>query len=421
MKKNKLLLVTLISLPLLAGCGEKTENTLMGAIEYARNHTFEVYGDVYYVFGAGDNQDETLAFKISNIFDTKILANKITYIFELGTESFEQVSENIVFAKDDGNAYSRMVNLSNEVVDVPITDSKDKNVVFEDSYSNPFKNIGYSNFMQLPETESYILKPQISTDFCVNILKQDIKCRKAYLTFDDGKFDYLEIATQSSSSLVSGMSASYRYELRFKWDVHTSEPDVKPYPHYDAHDTLKNALFNLNRKINNHNFTATTNLTASGASVEHHFYATEGNIYSDYADSSNKTYGARKDGNYWYEYVIKDAGKDTQSVTVYSEDPFDGTLVYPQYLAAATELFEPDESGKLFTVYPEFAQAMTYYLAPFTDSYGYAQNISSVAVKLDNSNAFESLIITCSDSYTSSSTATITYSDFGSTELPIIF
>ena len=421
MKFNKKIILSLAVLfPLLSGCDGQENNTLSNALEYARNHTFEIYGDVYTVQEAGGETSEVLLYKISNVFDTKILDNKITYIYNYGAESYEQLEQNVVFAKDDGFAYYRTINLQNEVVDLAITDN-DKNVEFDGNYTAPFGDLNYSDLMAIDRGDftQYIVKPQISTNFCKKILMQDIKCKRAYFTFENGKFDYLEVTTQSGSSIVAGITNYYRYELRFKWDAHTTMPEIKPYEHYASHDVLKSALFNINRSISNQNFTATTKLSNGSASTEFHYYATENNVYSDYAGSSNVTIGARKDGQYWYQYTVKDAGKETQTITIYDESPFNGDLVFPQYTKPAVELFKPDSTGKVFTAYPEFAQTITYYLAPFTESSSYASNIESISIKLNDSNAFDSLIISFSD-YSTSYVATVTYSEFGTTEVPVM-
>lgn len=420
MKFNKKLVLSLaILLPTLAGC-DNSKNTLSNALEYARNHTFEIYGDVYSVQDAGGVTNEVLLYKISNIFDTKILDNKITYIYDYGNQSFEQIDQNVIFAKEDGFAYYRTINLSNEVVDLPVTDN-DKNVEFEGNYTAPFVDLNYTDLMEIDRGDfsQYIVKPQVSKAFCQKLLMQNITCKKAYFTFENGKFDYFEATTQSGDSIVSGISNSYRYELRFKWDEHTSMPEVNPYEHLPAHDNLKTALFNINRSIANQNFTALTKLNNGSTTTEFHYFATENNIYSDYPNYGNVTIGARKDGQYWYQYNVKDAGKETQSITLYDENPFDGELVFPQYTKPAVELFEPDSTGKIFTAYPEFAQILTYYFAPFTESDSYASNIDSLSIKLNDNNAFESLIISFSD-YTTSYTATVSYSEFGTTEIPVM-
>ena len=119
MKFNKKIILSLAVLfPLLSGCDGQENNTLSNALEYARNHTFEIYGDVDTVQEAGGETSEVWLYKISNVFDTKILDNKITYIYNYGAESYEQLEQNVVFAKDDGFAYYRTINLQNEVVDL---------------------------------------------------------------------------------------------------------------------------------------------------------------------------------------------------------------------------------------------------------------------------------------------------------------
>lgn len=417
--KAKVLLPLIFLFPLLGACDENLPNTLNGALDYARTHTFEVYGDAYYVYGAGNNYDETLMFKISNTFDEKVLDNKITYIYQIGTDTYESVSQNTVFAKDDGYSYYRTVDLTNSVVDIPVTDDNDKNVVFADEYSNPFKDLNYENILA-NDDQYMIIDPKVKNSFCLNILKQSISARKAYITFDKGRFDYLEITTSSSSSISSEISAYYRYELRFKWNAKAKEPEVKPYEHYASQEKLQTALYTLNRSINGHNYTATTEWQESTGKSTSKFYAVEGKVYSDRI-TNNASYGAIKNGNYWYQVYISNPNTDKEKVTIYDENPFNGDLIYSQYMKAAVELYEPDETGKVFTIYPEFAQLMTYYLAPYCDITLYVEDVTELSIKLDDSYKFESLNIAFADSYGNSCSVKVTYDDFNSTEIPANF
>ena len=423
MKIKKTILVTLLSLPLLVGCGEENlEGTegLTAALEYGRNHSVEIYGDVYYIFGDTDSQDETLAFTLSNTFTDKVLINTITYKFDLGiNNSYESTSSTTLFAKDDGNTYYRSIDLQNTVTDTAVTDSSTNLPVnFSENYSSPLKTLKFSDLVALDD--QYLVKPQVATSFAQAVTLSTLSIKKVTLTHDKGKFDYLEITTNSSSSIVSGISASYRYELRFKWDVKASEPVVTPYEHYAAHDKLETALFNLDRSIKNKNFLTTSNVSQTSGSATYYTYSTDAAIYSDAKDSYGRTYGAKRSGSYWYEFVVTKAGEDDQSIKTYDEDAISEEAIFPRYRYAAIELFKPSEDGKSFTAYPKFAQYFVYLLAPAFEASSYAENVSSVTINLNDKYEFDSLVISYLDYYNSvSGTVTVTYSNFGETELPI--
>lgn len=420
MKKN-LVIIPLILLTLLTGCDKQTSsssqtaNTLTNALNYSKEHSFAVHGKVYTTYQSGDESYDLASFDIYNIFDEGFISSKLIYHYQLDDTTFDDEYNATYFAKEDGYTYKRELTLKNIVEDTPVSNKNGDKIKFNDNFVSPFLDLKYANFVKMDDT--FLLKPQVSTSFATTLTQQRIVAKKTIFKLNDGKFSSLIISTDSSSTTISGIYASYRYELNFSWDIKGEIPNIEPFKHEAYHDDLENALFTLNRDLSKKNFTATTNVNINGQESTGSFYATADAIYSTATDSLNKTYGVKKEGSSYYEFAISTDSEGNQTVTVYDEDPIDGNIIYPQYNAFAPELFT--KVNNEFVAASGTESAIINLIAPFTEVNYYTNYITSLKIILNN-NKFDSLYFEYYDYQNNiNGKATITYKDIGSTELPI--
>lgn len=421
--KKCILLIPLLTICLLSGCdnnntSSEMPNTLTNALNYSRDHSFSVLGSAYLVYENEDVDNDLSSFDINNVFDKGILSSKLVYHYQLDDGNvFNDEYNATYFAKDDGFTYRRELALNNTVVDNPVYGKSGDKIKFEENFDSPFKSLKYSDFVKMED--SFLLKPQVSTGFTTTLTQQRMSTKKTTFKIEGGKFASIVINTSSSSSIVSGLSMSYRYELDFVWDVKGSIPSITPFKHEKYHEDLEKALFTLNRDLNKKNYTADTVLEVDNNSSNTTFFATSEGIYSDAVDSYNKTYGVKKEGSSYYEFVVSVDKDGQQKITIYDDDPIDGSLLYPQYSSFAPEMFT--KVNDEFVANAGTESAIISLIAPYTEANYYANYITSLKIKLNN-NKFDHLYLEFYDYQNNiSGNATITYKDIGNTELPIIF
>ena len=424
--KKRFILPLLFLAPLIFSCSENSTsesinpnaNSLSAALEYSKNHSFGIEGDVATVYANGTEEYDIDSFSLHNVFDTGILSSTVVYHYNLNGSTFDDEYSATYFAKDDGYTYQRGLTLQNKVVDEPVKGKSSDKVKFDDNFSNPFEDIRYADMIKLDD--GYLIKPQKSTAFSTAITQRRMVAKKTILTIKDGKFDSLLIYTDSSSTIVSGVYASYRFELFFNWDEKGAIPDIKPYDHEKEHDALESALFNINRKLSNDNFTATTELTIDGSTSTGKFYATKEAVYSDATDSSGKTYGVKNEGTSYYEFAVSTNSSGEQQITVYDEDPISKSDVYPSYNAFAAEMFMPGADGLTFTAHTGADTKIIKLIAPYTEASYYATYITKLEIHLNTDKSFKELYFEYYDYQNNiNAKATISYDDIDTTELPI--
>ena len=442
MKKSLLVLVPLLSI-LLVGCDRNnsnsvsvqpsisvpsstsnststvsTGNSLAEALAHSREHYFGVKGQVITTYNNGTEQVDIESYDLHNIFNEKIVTNNLVYHYEIDEETFDDPYSYTYFAKDDGYTYQRELTLKNEVKDIPVSNRTSDKVKFDEYFASPFNSLTYSDLVKL--NDQYLIKPKISTTFATSLVLQNVTATKVLLSVKDNKFDKVTIYTSSSSTIVSGVSSSYRFELTFNWDEETSIPEITPFDeNVDGLDVLEDALTNISYSLNlNKNFTAKTALEESAGTSVGYYYATKDAIYSSAVDSSNNSYGFKKEGSYFYEFKVATSSSGEQKITVYDDDSVDEDLL--NYLGFSTALFEVSNDKKTFTAHEGFESAIISLIAPYTEASYYAQYITLLEIKLNASNKFESLNFEYYDSINNiRGKATITYQNIGDTELPI--
>lgn len=397
-----------------------TGNSLVEALAHSREHYFGVKGQVITTYNNGSEQVDIESYDLHNIFNEKVVTNNLVYHYEIDDETFDDPYSYTYFAKDDGYAYQRELSLKNKVEDVPVSNRTSDKVKFAEYFASPFKSLAYSDLVKL--NGQYLIKPKISTAFATSLVLKNVTATKVLLSVKDNKFDKVTIYTSSTSTIVSGVSSSYRFELTFNWDEETSIPEITPFDeNVDGLDVLEDALTNISYSLNlSKNFTAKTmREEAAGTSVGY-YYATEDAVYSNAVDSSNNSYGFKKEGGYFYEFKVETSSSGEQKVTVYDDDSVDEDLLYPDYLGFSTALFEVSDDKKTFTVHEGFESAIISLIAPYTEASYYAQYITLLEIKLNASNKFESLNFEYYDSINNiRGKATVTYENIGDTELPI--
>lgn len=397
-----------------------TGNSLVEALAHSREHYFGVKGQVITTYNNGSEQVDIESYDLHNIFNEKVVTNNLVYHYEIDDETFDDPYSYTYFAKDDGYAYQRELSLKNKVEDVPVSNRSSDKVKFDEYFASPFKSLAYSDLVKL--NGQYLIKPKISTTFATSLVLKNVTATKVLLSVKDNKFDKVTIYTSSTSTIVSGVSSSYRFELTFNWDEETSIPEITPFDeNVDGLDVLEDALTNISYSLNlSKNFTAKTmREEAAGTSVGY-YYATEDAVYSNAVDSSNNSYGFKKEGGYFYEFKVETSSSGEQKVTVYDDDSVDEDLLYPDYLGFSTALFEVSDDKKTFTVHEGFESAIISLIAPYTEASYYAQYITLLEIKLNASNKFESLNFEYYDSINNiRGKATVTYENIGDTELPI--
>lgn len=445
MKKSLLVLVPLLSI-LLVGCDRNnsnsgsvqpsisvppsasnststnvsTGNSLAEALAHSREHYFGVKGQVITTYNNGSEKVDIESYDLHNIFNEKIVTNNLVYHYEIDEETFDDPYSYTYFAKDDGYTYQRELTLKNEVKDIPVSNRTTDKVKFDEYFASPFKSLTYSDLVKLGD--QYLIKPKISTTFATSLVLKDVTATKVLLSVKDNKFDKVTIYTSSSSTIVSGVSSSYRFELTFNWDEETSIPEITPFDeNVDGLDVLEDALTNISYSLNlNKNFTAKTTLEGSAGTSVGYYYATKDAVYSNAVDSSNSSYGVKKEGSYFYEFKVATSSSGEQKITVYDDDSIDENLLYPNYLGFSTALFEVSNDKKTFTAHEGFESAIISLIAPYTEARYYAQYITLLEIKLNAANKFESLNFEYYDSINNiRGKATITYENIGGTELPI--
>lgn len=397
-----------------------TGNSLVEALAHSREHYFGVKGQVITTYNNGSEQVDIESYDLHNIFNEKVVTNNLVYHYKIDEETFDDPYSYTYFAKDDGYAYQRELSLKNKVEDVPVSNRSSDKVKFDEYFASPFKSLAYSDLVKL--NGQYLIKPKISTTFATSLVLKNVTATKVLLSVKDNKFDKVTIYTSSTSTIVSGVSSSYRFELTFNWDEETSIPEITPFDeNVDGLDVLEDALTNISYSLNlSKNFTAKTmREEAAGTSVGY-YYATEDAVYSNAVDSGNNSYGFKKEGGYFYEFKVETSSSGEQKVTVYDDDSVDEDLLYPDYLGFSTALFEVSDDKKTFTVHEGFESAIISLIAPYTEASYYAQYITLLEIKLNASNKFESLNFEYYDSINNiRGKATVTYENIGDTELPI--
>ncbi len=397
-----------------------TGNSLVEALAHSREHYFGVEGQVITTYNNGSEQVDIESYDLHNIFNEKVVTNNLVYHYEIDDETFDDPYSYTYFAKDDGYTYQRELTLKNEVKDVPVSNRSSDKVKFDEYFVSPFKSLAYSDLVKL--NGQYLIKPKISTTFATSLVLQNVTATKVLLSVKDNKFDKVTIYTSSASTIVSGVSSSYRFELTFNWDEETSIPEITPFDeNVDGLDVLEDALTNISYSLNlNKNFTAKTTLEESAGTSVGYYYATEDAVYSSAVDSNKYSYGFKKEGGYFYEFKVETSSSGEQKVTVYDDDSVDEDLLYPNYLGFSTALFEVSDDKKTFTVHEGFESAIISLIAPYTEASYYAQYITLLEIKLNASNKFESLNFEYYDSINNiRGKATVTYENIGETELPI--
>lgn len=410
-------------IPLLASCGENDGGgTYSSALKKAKESNFQISGKAYQVYyTTSDETYELEAFDVNNIINKDIVSTNLVYHYKVSDDySFDETQSNTYFTKDDGYVYVRGLDLQNNVVDTPITVSN-TNVKFTDYFPMPFANFEYTSLIELDD--ELLVDPTLAKEFAFNLTKLNLSYTKVSLKYKGNHFTSVTIYTSKSTSLIPGMSSSYRFDLTFKWGVKAKMPNVKPYAHTKEHYDLESALFAINKKISTHNFLATslveTNTSSGTSTSQGLFYATEEAVYSNATDSSGNTYGYKKEGNSFYEFYLKKDG----SINVYDEDPISSSYMYPRYNTSlfAPELFYYDSKENLYIAHEEFAYSLVCLLAPITEAAYYAEYVVELSIKLDNNKNFESLNIYYYDySNNISANVKVTYSEFGTTALPFV-
>lgn len=397
-----------------------TGNSLVEALAHSREHYFGVKGQVITTYNNGSEQVDIESYDLHNIFNEKVVTNNLVYHYEIDDETFDDPYSYTYFAKDDGYAYQRELSLKNKVEDVPVSNRSSDKVKFDEYFASPFKSLAYSDLVKL--NGQYLIKPKISTTFATSLVLKNVTATKVLLSVKDNKFDKVTIYTSSTSTIVSGVSSSYRFELTFNWDEETSIPEITPFDeNVDGLDVLEDALTNISYSLNlSKNFTAKTMREEAAVTSVGYYYATEDAVYSNAVDSSNNSYGFKKEGGYFYEFKVETSSSGEQKVTVYDDDSVDEDLLYPDYLGFSTALFEVSDDKKTFTVHEGFESAIISLIAPYTEASYYAQYITLLEIKLNASNKFESLNFEYYDSINNiRGKATVTYENIGDTELPI--
>lgn len=397
-----------------------TGNSLVEALAHSREHYFGVKGQVITTYNNGSEQVDIESYDLHNIFNEKVVTNNLVYHYEIDDETFDDPYSYTYFAKDDGYAYQRELSLKNKVEDVPVSNRSSDKVKFDEYFASPFKSLAYSDLVKL--NGQYLIKPKISTTFATSLVLKNVTATKVLLSVKDNKFDKVTIYTSSTSTIVSGVSSSYRFELTFNWDEETSIPEITPFDeNVDGLDVLEDALTNISYSLNlSKNFTAKTMREEAAVTSVGYYYATEDAVYSNAVDSSNNSYGFKKEGGYFYEFKVETSSSGEQKVTVYDDDSVDEDLLYPDYLGFSTALFEVSDDKKTYTVHEGFESAIISLIAPYTEASYYAQYITLLEIKLNASNKFESLNFEYYDSINNiRGKATVTYENIGDTELPI--
>lgn len=388
-------------------------SNVVHALEYARNHDVGLEGKVYTVYDDGGNGTDIASFDIHNIFNEGLITSTLTYHYEIDDKIFDDVYEATYFKKEDGYTYKRGLTLKNEVLDEAIVSNKtgDK-LKFDEHFASPFKTLKYANLVQIKD--SYLIKPQIATSFVTSLTQQNVVAKKALLKVNDGKFTSLEIHTSSSSSMISGVSASYRFEINFNWDEKGAIPEVKPYEHLENHSKLEDALASLNYSLKNNNYTVNTEATIDNSTINYQYYVTEDASYSTLKDSSKNTYGIYKEGTSFYEFACDESGK----ISKY-EDPVTGNI-YPSYTSFAPELFQVKDEHT-FVLRNGFESSVLALIAPYIENSYYVTYVNELEIHLNSDNQFECLYFEYYDYVNNISAKNkITYKDIGNTELPII-
>ena len=422
------LLLPVIGSSFLIGCANKTPTDsseevtgsgLSGALEYARNHSVGVEGKVYTIYDGTDEKVDIASFDLHNIFDETIISSEIVYHYDMGSDSFDETKAVTYFAKDDGYTYRRGLTVQNEVIDEEVLNSKGEKIKFADSFSSPLKSLEYSHFVKLGD--DFLLKPQYSKAFAMTLTQQTISAKKVLFTIENGKFSTITISCDSTSGVVAGLYSSYRFELNFIWDEKGEIPDIKAFEHKDEHDALELALHNLKRTLKNaDSYTALSSLSTTSGKGATHYYVTDGAVYNDAADSYGNTYGARKIGQYYMEYVCKFASDGTYTITTYDEDSISEDELLGDWEGFAPEFFDKKEGSNTFVSKEGIAQNIVSFIVPYLEKDYYVIFANEIRINLNNRDAFQSVEIDFNDYQNGiSGTTTITYENIGETTLPI--
>lgn len=137
-------------------------------------------------------------------------------------------------------------------------------------------------------------------------------------------------------------------------------------------------------------------------------------------DSYGNTYGARKIGSYYYEYVVKPTSNGSYTITTYDEDAISEEKILPQWTIFAPEFFDLKEGTNTYVSKDGIAQNIVGYIIPFVEADYYESYVTEIRITLSSNGSFSFAEIDFSDYMNSlSGTTTITYEGFGDTQLPI--
>lgn len=420
MKKMYLLPLMGLFLFSLSGCEQSSGTGLTGALKYAKNRNVGLNGTVYSVaetYGTAKESEEFLSHTLHNIFNDGILESNFTYYYEINEKVYEDSYGATYFRKSDGNTYLRALSVQNTVVDNLIKTSSGEAINFDKNFQTPFNDLSYTDFIEY--NGDYILKPAKRSTFGISLTQQRMSVTKAQFEIKNNKFSKITIITESGSSLISGMTTHYKYEINLNWNEKTSIPKIKVHPVIKGQEDLESALFSLNRALSNKNFTATSKINNDSTTSGSIFYATSDAVYCSSEDSYGKTYGARKVLNSYYDFAV--STKDgKQVVTTYDDEAVKESEIYPNYKGFSPQMFEVSEDKLTFTAYEGAEAGIISLIAPYTQASYYSNYINHLEIRLNKSKNFSSLYFEYYDTDNNlRGKVELTYSDIGSTELPI--
>ncbi len=426
MKKNLIVAsVLLVSVFVIASCENGAEPTSSelpsqtfnynNALQYVKNHTFSLEGDVNMVFDEYGDTIGTKSNHVKSAFNESIVSFSNSYYYEISDDETISMDSTgyTVFEKEDGKAYVRTITMQNKVKDVVYTDDNEQPIIFKDYFYNPFKDLKFSDFTR--SGNNVLLKTTKRDTLASKLFPQADMIYFSSgdtlsFTVKDDKFDTL---TFDVSAGFLDFSVSYRYTLQFTYDVELEIPNITPYPHRDEHDDLKEALDKLQDSIRDLNYT--TFVSLDGVS-SFNIYETYNTIYTSAVDETGYTYGLveENDGMYYFNY-------DGEKVTIdHSENYGEREYYEPSFLNFAPEFFTLYDDGKYY-VEDAFVASVALLIAPFNLQYSFYNNAYTIAITLDNGEISTIEVSFFDMNYFSSGTYTLEYGAFGTTHLPFSY
>ena len=429
MKKNYIWLA-LCGLLVLGGCNQKETSTsnstsekpqvtndLNAALQYAKNHSFSVFGDIYSVFEQYGG--EIKMSYLNNSFADGIISNQKAYYYDENELSEE--AESIYYKKADGKTYYKTITLKNEVAELEyLVDGK--SVLFDDNFHNPFKKLKYSDFVEGKTESEFILKPSSVNAFAQLLTHTSLSCKNITFVIENNQFSSVLIETYASVGSL-GLNTAEKYDLDFLYDISLEIPTLTPFEHKKEHDQLEIVCKSLNDQLSSLNYTATittSNLDGTQVSSQTSYYVVQEALYHDSPDSYGRCLGVVLQNDGLHEFYTE--GLEESKNIVVSEEKLDGTRkdYEPNYTGFASELF--DCEGNTYYVKDAFVPYITYLLAPYTIRDYLAYFAFECMIQLDNLGGFKNLVIRYSDTmYMQSGMVQVSYHHFNTTNLPIQF